>query len=176
MQKLFLNSTFALLISVLLFGVSTVHAKTQFSSRYFDTTIDCNCNEKDLQEGQDCIQFTCKEMAGYQIQVSYDGSACDLGKLKILKNSNIIVALSEVPTKLEWRFADSQPFAVIYRVKGQAKNCIEQNIGVRSKVLLVVTGLDKQKSISGQIDAKLPNANIKARDLADLGFKSKPKL
>ena len=157
------------------FSGSIAQAKPQFSSRYFDTTTDCTCLEKNLQEGEDCTGFSCKEMAGYKIQVAYNGAACDLGKLKIIKNSKELVSLDEVPAKLEWRFADSQAFAVIYRIKGQSKTCLEQGVSTKTKEKLFIIGLEQYSSISGQIEVHTPNANVKSREIADQGFLSKLK-
>lgn len=109
-------------------------------------------------------------MAGFQIQTSVDGSAFDLGKLVIVKDSKELISLSEVPSKLEWRFAGQEPFAVIYRLIGPTKNCADQ-IGLPlSREVLVISGLGKYSAISGQVNAKAASANRKAREIADRGF------
>jgi hypothetical protein len=162
-----LKSAFAFVLG---FFILSVEAKTQFSSRYLDTTSDCTCLEKGLQEGQDCTQFKCKEMAGYHVHIKYDGSACDSGVLEIGRGSKELISIKEVPPKLEWRFADDHPFAVIYRLKGPSKSCLTQGISTTGNETLVVAGLEKFHDISGQVKAKIPNANAKAREIADKGF------
>lgn len=175
MQTSLFISTLVSMTFLTVLNVSSAEAKTTFSSRYFDTSADCKCLEGDLSEGQDCTQFKCKEMEGYQIQMSYNGSACDLGELKVTKGSKEFISIKEVPAKLEWRFADNQVFAVIYRLKGPSKTCLEQSGSSKAapKNVLVVSGLENYSALSGQINAKESNANTKARQLADKGFSDK---
>jgi hypothetical protein len=168
MKKLFFTT---ILISISF--SSSLQSKTTFTSRYLDTSADCACLEKNLQEGQDCTRFSCKEMDGYHTQISFDGSACDLGKLKVIKDSKELVSLNEVPSKIEWRFAGDEPIAVIYRIKGPSKNCADQLGSPIKKEMLIVFGLGKYSSTSGQVDGKAANSNAKARDLADQGFSGK---
>lgn len=87
-------------------------SKPKFSSQYFDTAKQCECLESDLNEGQDCTQFKCDKMAGYEINLSYTGAACDSGQIIIKKTSQEVLALNEVPAKIEWRFAGTEPFAI----------------------------------------------------------------
>lgn len=146
---------------------SSVGAEGRYSSRYFDTAKDCSCIEKNLQDGQDCTRFYCKEMSGYKTVVSYDGSACDLGRLQILKHNKLVISIEEVPSKIEWRYAGSEPVALIYRKKGNSKTCDEQ-LGLSiEKETLFVAGLGKFAGLSDQVDAKVPEANLKAREIAD---------
>lgn len=154
---------------------SLAQAETKFTSRYIDTADDCSCVEKDLEEGQDCTQFKCKEINGYQIQTLFDGSACDIGKLVISKDSKKLLTLNEVPKKLEWRFANDEPFAIIYRIKGPNKVCADQLALSVKKETLIVSGLGKFSAINGQIEAKTANANVKIREIADQGFSQRAK-
>ncbi|MBY0415202.1 MAG: hypothetical protein K2Q18_13610 [Bdellovibrionales bacterium] len=164
-----------LLFLILISSGTSLQASTKFSSLYLDTTTDCSCIEKNLQEGQDCTQFTCKEMLGFQVQTSFDGSACDLGKLKILKDSKELISLNEVPKKIEWRLADNEPIAVIYRLKGLSKSCTDLSGSSKNNEMLMVSGLGKYSAISGQVEAKLKNANEKARQIVDKGISLKAK-
>lgn len=166
---------FFITVFILTSFIPSLQAKIKFSSRYIDVSSDCTCLERNLQEGQDCTQFKCKDMAGYQTQTAFNGSACDLGILKIVKGTRTSLSINEVPSKIEWRFADNEPFAVIYRLKGPSENCADQ-LGLTSKKeKLVISGLEKYSTISGQINAKTKNANEKAREIADQGFSATAK-
>lgn len=83
--------------------------------------------------------------------------------------------MNEVPSKLEWRLADNEPIAVIYRLKGPSKVCAEQLGLPMSSEMLFVAGLGKHAAASGRVSAKSSNANSKAREIADRGFSDKAK-
>ena len=80
----------------------------------------------------------------------------------------------DLKRKVEWRFANGKPFAVIYRIdltkedSGAADMWSPEN---KTGEALVIKGLKGFEQIDFQIDAKTPGANIKARQMADAGYK-----
>ena len=75
---------------------------------------------------------------------------------------------------VEWRLADGKPFAVIMRVYEYAGNELCSTAGKIKSESLMVQGLKGYEQIEGSVDARTPNANVKARELADKAF-AKPK-
>lgn len=75
-------------------------------------------------------------------------------------------------TRLEWRLADGKPFAIIMRVPIHGKPKDGEYFGKVIGQQLIVAGLAGYE-IDEKIDAKVPNANIKARQLAEAAFLSK---
>ena len=76
--------------------------------------------------------------------------------------------------KVEWRMADGKPFAVIMRVNKY--DGVQDDTHYNGKKIgeeLIVKGLKGFDQIDFTVDAKTPNANQKARDLADQGYKQK---
>jgi hypothetical protein len=75
---------------------------------------------------------------------------------------------------VEWRLADGKPFAVIMRVYEYAGDDMCSNGGKIKGESLMVQGLKGFEHIEESVDAKTPNANVKAREIADQGY-AKPK-
>jgi hypothetical protein len=148
---------------------------SRFSSQYFDTRKDCSCAEK-ISEGEECLQFKCKHIDIYQIETSFNGAACDLGTMKIFKGpKEVILSVNEVPSKIEWRYSNDKPFAIIYRIKGFPEVCRNQLEEKKTEEVLIIKGLKEYDFINGQVSAKLKDANLKARELAEQAYlKGKP--
>jgi hypothetical protein len=75
---------------------------------------------------------------------------------------------------VEWRLADGKPFAVIMRVYEYAGNDACSTAGKIKSESLTVQGLKGYEHIEGSVDARTPNANVKARELADKAY-AKPR-
>jgi hypothetical protein len=78
-------------------------------------------------------------------------------------------ALNYSQKTIEWRLANGKPFAVIMRVYEYAGNDLCATNGKVTKESLVVKGL-KGFEIEETVDAKTPNANLKAREVADKAY------
>jgi hypothetical protein len=70
--------------------------------------------------------------------------------------------------------ADGKPFAVIIRVPeysdGGTSSAEIWDPKNKTGESLIVRGLKGYEHIEGKVDAKTPNANVKARELADNAF------
>jgi hypothetical protein len=77
--------------------------------------------------------------------------------------------------KLEWRMANGKPFAVIMRVfkYGEEKKNESDYWGKKIGEELKIVGLKGFENIDFKVDAKTPDANAKARELADNGYLKK---
>jgi len=76
--------------------------------------------------------------------------------------------------KAEWRTANGKPFAVIMRVAKYGETD-DENLYIGKKIgeELIVQGLKGFEDIDFKVDAKTPNANVKARKLADDAYLEK---
>ena len=70
--------------------------------------------------------------------------------------------------------ANGKPFAVIMRVADYAETTdTDAYFGKKTGEKLIVRGLKGFENIDFEVDAKTPNANVKAREMADNGYKGK---
>jgi hypothetical protein len=157
----------------------------KFSSVYTDLNRDCKSaltkkEEKEAEAGGTDIPERCKGYGGYYVDVGYSAMASSISIYK--QGSEEFIGLGMFPLnyvdekgrKIEWRIADGKPFAVIWRVpeykdEGRSsaeiwdpKNKIGESLRVR--------GLKGYEYIEEKIDGKTPNANAKAREMADNAF------
>jgi hypothetical protein len=72
-------------------------------------------------------------------------------------------------TKVEWRTANGKPFAMIMRIPTYGKAKEGEYFGPVNGEQLFVRGL-KGFDFETTVDAKTPNANARARELADAEY------
>ncbi len=133
----------------------------KFSSAYTDTTKQCEGAEP---------TFTCKGYGNYRIVMGVGGVFADARVESTKSDYSLPIAGRQSVgwnPKIEWRMADGKPFAVILRVDVNDENAeIPKKIGE----LLIVKGLQGFENIDTSVDAKTPQANEKARKIADDGY------
>lgn len=161
----------------LLLAVSVAAQKTggtQFSSVY--TSLSKGCKTLSGSNGSDDAAL-CKGAGNYQIRLFYSAASSHINaEVKGTDDSVNIATLSvgfdHSKTILEWRMANGKPFAVIMRVPVYADPV--EDYQYYGKVIgqnLVISGLvGFEETIKGEVDAKTPNANVKARKLADKAY------
>ena len=160
-------------------SAATTQAKPVFTSRYTALT---NCGsgmtrkeEREAEKHGSDIPSKCKGLAGYAVDISY--SACSSSFNLTRGDENISLGMQSVDWKqkmVEWRLADGKPFAVIMRIYEYAGNDLCSSAGKIKSESLMVQGLKGFEHIEESVDAKTPNANAKAREIADKGY-AKPK-
>jgi hypothetical protein len=155
----------------------------KFSSVYTDMQRDCKnaVTRKEEREmlasGQD-IPESCKGYGEYYPGISYSAITAYVW-IGSKRDDTFSITLNQKGTnaagrKLEWRLADGKPFAVILRVtyfsgdSGPDGNPFHDKY--KEKETLVVKGLKGYEKINFEIEAKTPNANEKAREMADNAF------
>jgi hypothetical protein len=151
-----------------------------FSSSYTDLTK-CGSGmtkkeEREAEKHGSDIPSLCKGYDGYNVYISY--SAC-ASSFSITKKSeeDISLGMQSVGWKqktVEWRMANGKPFAVIMRFYEYEGDDLCSSSGKIRSESLMVRGLKGFEHIEESVDARTPNANVKARELADKGF-AKPK-
>ena len=176
----------ALLVCSLLVGgayarksTANTQAKPVFSSQYTALTK-CGSGmtrkeEREAEKHGSDIPSKCKGLAGYAVDISY--SACASSFSLTRGDENISLGMQAVDWKqktVEWRLADGKPFAVIMRIYEYAGNDLCSSAGKIKSESLMVQGLKGFEHIEESVDAKTPNANAKAREIADKGY-AKPK-
>lgn len=152
----------------------------KFESAYTDLATDCKAapSEGEVVEGQDIPQ-RCKGYGGYSASVGYSAFLTFVGVET--EDGETSIALGpgkgvELPgAKLEWRLADGKPFAVILRYSfyKEDSRAGESPFRDSNKIgeALIVKGLKGyEQRINFEVDAKTPNANEKAREMADSAY------
>jgi hypothetical protein len=151
-----------------------VQSATRFSSVYSALTK-CGSGmtrkeEREAEKHGSDIPSVCKGFGGYKVDISY--SACSSNFSLVKGDENIplgMQALNYSQKTIEWRLANGKPFAVIMRVYEYAGNDLCTTGGKVTKESLVIRGL-KGFEIKETVDAKTPDANLKARELADKAY------
>ena len=129
------------------------------------------------------MPLKCRGYGGYEINIGYSAASAQFSINRIGSDEDVVVSTMQpldydLKRKVQWRFAKGKPFAVIYRIdltKGDGTDAM----GMWSKEnktgeSLVVKGLKGYEHIDFEIDAKTPNANVKAREMADAAYAKKP--
>lgn len=139
--------------------------------------------KKGEESGSD-MPLRCKGYGGYEINIGYSASSSQFSINRVGKPDEDVVTSTMQPIdydlkrKVEWRFANGKPFAVIYRIdltKGDSSDAIgmwskENKTGEH----LVIKGLKGFEHINFEVDAKTADANVKAREMADAAYAKKP--
>jgi hypothetical protein len=159
-----------------LFDSRTVamQAATQFSSVYTSLTK-CGSGmtkkeEREAEKNGTDIPTRCKGYGGYDVDISY--SACSSNFSLVKGEETISLGMQAMNWKqktVEWRLANGKPFAVIMRQYNHADGEPCATDGKITGESLIVRGL-KGYEIDETVDARTPNANAKARGLADKGY------
>ena len=178
------NFTTLALFCFVLF-ISRVEAQTtnqtapKFSSRY--TNLQKDCKVTPGENGTDGSS-DCRGVGGYRIFIGYSAAAEMIVAELPDKSGNIMLDTHDISSdyskiKIEWRMANGKPFAIIMRVfkYGDEKKNEYDYWGKKIGEELKVVGLKGFENIDFRVDAKTPDANAKARELADNAYLQKPK-
>lgn len=187
MRKLTLAVSALLLFSVILTPARSNRASAPtFSSAYTDLNKECKdaFKEEDIAEGSD-MPLKCKGYGKYYIYIYYSAWASYI-RAQMKGNEDVSIPLAtqqlrydlEKDRKVEWRMADNKPFAVILRIsnyKDDAGSAGDNPFDEKYKTgeSLIVQGLKGYEHIDFTVDVKTPNANAKARELADTNYAKK---
>ena len=155
-------------------------APVAFTSAYTDLNLRCRYDDTDSPEGSDAPMY-CTGYGNYRLKVSFSAFAADIFVEARNRSFSRLLAEGQAPgytrekgRKAEWRLADGKPFAVIlraftYRTDSDGTPDFSCKVGER----LVIKGLAGFEHIDFTVDARTtPNANVRARQLADDGYSS----
>jgi hypothetical protein len=153
--------------------------KVVFSSVY--TNLDKDCKTLKGGEGQDDA-YDCKGVGGYRVYVGSSAATQMIqvsmpGKDGLYQLATQNFDFNQAKIKVEWRLANGKPFAVIARffTYGEEKANEYDYFGKKTGEELKVVGLKGFEELMTSVDAKTPNANAKARELADNAYREKNK-
>ncbi len=158
-------------------------AATNFTSVYTDMKNDCKTLEDPpgTEEGGDPAG-ECKGYGGYRIFISHSAWAAGYS-IQNLNDLNETIDLGTDHSgygskgeKVEWRMANDKPFAVIMRLgKYKELNDSENPYTEKNRIgsTLVIKGLKGWEHIDFKVDGATPNANEKAREMADQRYSKK---
>lgn len=146
---------------------------TKFTSVY--TNLDGKtCKFYDGKDGQDGLTL-CKGPGKYQVRIYSSATMTHIvAELKGTDDSYSLASVSldfnQSRSNVEWRLANGIPFAAIFRAPTYGEPNEFGGPGKKTGEQLVVVGLKGHDDIEATIDAKTPNANVKAREAADSKF------
>lgn len=163
-----------------------VVAAPKFSSAYTDLNTECKnaFKEAEINEGSD-MPLKCKGPGGYHLFISYSAFGSQINaQMEADDVDSIPLAMQglsydkEKGRKVEWRTADDKPFAVILRISKYKEDAADGGDSpyqekYKTGESLVVKGLRGYEHIDSTVDAKDPEANAKAREIADKGYAKK---
>jgi hypothetical protein len=174
--------TLKLFFAAALFGVaSSAHTASgvarapKFSSAYTDLKTQCKAVAGRGMEGED-TPLRCGGFGGYEVRIDFSAASSHLRLQAKGGGAEDSVELAQQPLdydskrKIEWRLAGGKPFAVIFRVD-RPKDGLDPSEMWRPEnragESLLVKGLKGYEQIDFEVAASTPNANEKARELAD---------
>jgi hypothetical protein len=189
----FMSIFLMLLLSVVGHSQAASSAKRAptLSSVYTDLSTGCRkVTEEDAITGEREKVTKCKGYGGYDLYIRNTTWASRLeirGDLSGQIAEQRLGYWSEKGRKVEWRLADGKPFALILRVSDYRTDIPRTAMKngetpfdekYRTGESLLVKGLAGEgiEKIDYKIDAKMPNANERAREMADKVFLSVPTL
>ena len=159
-------------------------AQIGFTSVYTDMKRDCEFEDGPAEtEAVGDPAGECNGFGGYKIFISYSAQAAHF-RIESSQNDGEAIDLGtdygsygERGEKVEWRLANGKPFAVIIRINsykgendgGNTYYTLANRVGSK----LVVKGLKGFERINFEIDGATPNANQKAREVADQKYLKK---
>lgn len=155
----------------------------KFSSLYTSLKTECRAAiklKKGEENGQD-MPLKCKGYGGYEIRIDYSAASSNLRVQPLGNKSDESIGLGMQPInydqtrRIEWRLANGKPFAVIYRIEKSKSEQPEEMWSPQNRAgeSLVVKGLKGYEDISFEVDAKTPDANVRAREMADKAYAGK---
>ncbi len=151
----------------------TAKSQPRFTSVY--TNLGSACSTAGSPEGTD-ESSVCKGVGGYEIHIYASAAALHInaelkGSDKTIPLAILDIGFQESKTRVEWRLANKEPFAVIFRIPIYAEPTDESPyFGKMVGEKLVVRGLKGFEKINHSVDVTTPNANVKARQLADAAY------
>ncbi|HEX6182957.1 MAG TPA: hypothetical protein VFZ44_03530 [Pyrinomonadaceae bacterium] len=161
-----------------LFPQTSPGGAPKFSSAYTDLKTQC----KPIAEGEpqgDDTPLRCAGHGGYEVRIDFSAASSHLGVQPAGGESEERIELATQPLnydakrKIEWRLAGGEPFAVIFRVD-KVKDGLDPAEMWRPEnktgESLLVKGLKGYERINFEVDAKAPDANAKAREMADSAY------
>lgn len=149
-------------------------AATKFTSIY--TSLTKGCKELKGTNGSDPA-YICRGAGNYQVREYYSAASTQInaevkGTDDYVGLATLSIGFDDKKTTLEWRLANGKPFAVIMRVPVYSEKVADGEyfgkvIGQKLKIVGLVGFEDK---VTGEVDGKTPNANVKAREIADAAY------
>lgn len=162
----------AIFVAILaLAAVVSAQKKPTFTSTYTNLSA---CKELKGSEGTDPA-YICKGPGGYQLRIYSSAMMTHINaelKDESYPIANVGFDWNQDKAKVEWRLANGKPFAIIMRIP-KYKDRTGESVGKKIGEELFVSGIGEWEFISESVDAKKPNANAKARAIADKGYGNK---
>jgi hypothetical protein len=166
------HSWVPVIILLTLAASASAQKPVRFSSVY--TRLDGKgCHTIRGEHGADDAQ-QCKGVGGYDVEIYYSAATMQIAAIRNRDEQGAGIATLNLDfdytkTRLEWRLANGKPFAVIMRAPVYDKPKKGEYFGKVIGQQLIVAGL-VGFDVDENIDAKLSDANARAREAADRSF------
>lgn len=161
-----------------LFAQTSPGSVRKFTSAYTDLKTQCKPIAKGEPQGDD-TPLRCAGYGGYEIRIDFSAASSHMGVQPAGGESEERIELAtqslhyDAKRKIEWRLAGGEPFALIFRVD-KVKDGLDPAEMWRPEnktgESLLVKGLKGYERINFEVDAKTPDANAKAREMADRAY------
>jgi len=165
------------LVIAAMIAISAICVSAQKTTKF--TSVYTNLNGKTCKfypggDGQDGMSL-CKGPGKYQVRIYSSATMTHIvAELKGADENyglaNVSLDFNQSKANVEWRLANGVPFAAIFRSPTYGEPNEFGAPGKKTGEELVVVGLKGHDDIEATIDAKTPNANVKAREAADSKF------
>ena len=164
------------LIIAVMIAISAVCVSAQKTTKF--SSVYTNLNGKACKfypggDGQDGMSL-CKGPGKYQVRIYSSATMTHIvaelnGSDEGYALANVSLDFNQTKSNVEWRLANGVPFAIIFRAPTYGEPT-DMGPGKKTGEELHVIGLKGHDDIEATIDAKTPNANVKAREAADSKF------
>lgn len=148
-----------------------------FTSAYTDMKRQCRTLPETAGEEGGDPSARCTGYGGYRLAMHYSATSATVVVQRVADGADVLTLGTDYGSygargeKVEWRTAGGKPFAVIMRVWKYAESKDGNPYsGARVGSTLVVRGLPGWEKISAEVDGSLPDANARARGVADGGW------
>ncbi len=139
-------------------------AAQTLSSRY--TILDPHrCRTIEIIPEGDSVRLRCPGLAGIPLFVNEGDGRSEIDAGIDDDQWESLPAFNTIGDRVEWRLVDGRPFAIIYRLRVAATS--EQPAGSTLIVEAIGHGAGAPGCRIGEVDGALPDANVRARALAD---------
>ena len=175
-----MKNLISLILFAAFFAVSINAQVAKMSSVYTNLKADCRAEEKVIA---DEVPFICKTVGSYRARIIPAGAWAETIEIVNLQGETVTSLgthgygySTSGKRLLEWRLANGEPFAVIFRVnKFDTKSSLKHGDNPFSEKYkigeaLIIRGLDDYSQIDFEVDAKEKNANLSAQKKADENF------
>ncbi|MCB2049496.1 MAG: hypothetical protein KDE32_14915 [Novosphingobium sp.] len=132
-------------------------------STYTKLNLDA-CKVTEEEEEGESVTWDCPGYGGYPLIAMSGDGRMDLDVARDNGSFETISPFNDIGDTVEWRLRpDDTPFAIIYRLRTATPEAKQRSV----LFVETVPGPDRPSCLIARIEGSVPNANARARELAD---------